>query len=163
MVSDVNVWEKIRAALEPENAPLSSDVEHQLRLATGALLLEMCRADFKVMPTERESIARSIKTAFSLSPEETRELVLAAETESACAVSLQIYTSLIQEHSTRAQKITLIEDLWRVAYADGELHSLEENLVQRVAALIDVPPKLVQQIRSRIENGPHQQPHLSPS
>ena len=98
-----------------------------------------------------------------MSAEETRELVRAAEAESACAVSLQIYTSLIQEYSTQQQKIRLIEDLWRVAYADGELHSLEENLVQRVASLIDVPPRTVRQIRRRIEDGPDEEPHLSPS
>ncbi len=158
----MNIWEKIRAALEPKN-DVTADVEHQLRLASGALLLEMCRADFKVMRAERESIARSIKSAFALSAEETRELMGAAETESACAVSLQIYTSLIHEHSTRPQKIRLIEDLWRVAYADGELHSLEENLVGRVASLIDVPPKLVKQIRQQIETGLRAAPRLSPS
>ena len=130
---------------------MPQDVEHQLRLATGALLLEMCRADFKIMQEERQSIANAIMDAFELSAEETRELMKEAETDSESAVSLQIYTSLINEYSTRQQKIRLIEDLWRVAYADGELHALEENLVIRVASLIEISPKLVREIQRQIE------------
>lgn len=132
---------------------MPEEVEHQLRLATGALLLEMCRADFKVMPEEIESIARSIKSGFNLSAEETRELLRVAEAESECAVSLQIYTSLIKEYSTQNQKLRLIENLWRVAWADGELHALEENLVNRVASLIDIPQKTLDEIRNRVEGG----------
>ena len=36
------------------------------------------------------------------------------------------------------EKVTLIENLWRVAYADGELHHYEEHLVRRIADLIHV-------------------------
>ena len=142
--------DRIKAALEPKTA-VPSNVEHQLRLATGALLLEMCRADFKIMPEERQSIANSIRDTFNLSPEDTRELVAEAESESECAVSLQIYTSLIADYSTSEQKLKLIEGLWQVAFADGELHALEENLVTRVASLIDVSAKSVQEMRHRVE------------
>lgn len=159
--ASVNIIERIKAALEPRNT-VPDDVEHQLRLATGALLLEMCRADFKVMNEERQSIANAIRDTFELTPDETRELMRDAETESECAVSLQIYTSLINEYSTRVQKLRLIEDLWRVAYADGELHALEENLVIRVAALIEIPPKQVRQIQKQIEGGPGLSPSEQP-
>lgn len=146
----MTLFDRIKAALEPKTA-VPADVEHQLRLATGALLLEMCRADFKIMPEERQSIADSIKETFKLSPDETRELMDEAESESECAVSLQIYTSLIADYSTTEQKSRLIQDLWRVAFADGELHALEENLVIRVASLINVSAKSVQDIRERVE------------
>ena len=146
----MSFWEKIKAALEPRTA-VPEEVEHQLRLATGALLLEMCRADFKVMQEERQSIAEAIRGTFDLTTEETLELMRAAETESECAVSLQIYTSLISEYSTLGQKHSLIKDLWRVAYADGEIHSLEENLIARISALIEVPPKTVEKLRLEID------------
>lgn len=153
------MWERIQAALEP-NASVPAEVEHQLRLATGALLLEMCRADFKIHYRERASIARSIQRAFNLSAEETRQLVDDAEAESECAVSLNIYTSLIKEYSTRPQKERLIGDLWHVAFADGELHDLEERLVKRVASLIEVPTRTVERLRLSVaqQDGPSQQP-----
>ena len=142
----MSIWERIQAALEP-NAAVPEDVERQLRLATGALLLEMCRADFKVHHRERDSIALAIKDGFELSAEETRQLMDDADADSQCAVSIQIYTSLIKDYGTRQRKLKLIEDLWRVAYADGELHDLEERLVTRVAGLIDMPARTVEKIR----------------
>ncbi|MFK7958501.1 MAG: TerB family tellurite resistance protein [Lysobacterales bacterium] len=147
----MSIWDKIRASLAPSSV-VPEDIEHQLRLATGALLLEMCRADFKVMVEERESIARAIRRAFDLNPEETRELMRIAEAESEVAVSLQIYTSLIKEYFGEAQKHRLIEDLWRVAWADGELHALEENLISRVGRLLSIPEKTLTDIRNRFEN-----------
>lgn len=146
----MSIWDKIRAALEPSSV-VPAEIEHQLRLATGALLLEMCRADFKVMVEERESIARAIRRAFDLGTDDTRELMRIAEAESEVAVSLQIYTSLIKEYFGEAQKHRLIEDLWRVAWADGELHALEENLISRIGRLLEVPDKTLLDIRRRFE------------
>lgn len=148
-VPAMGIWDRIQAALEPI-ADVPDEVEHQLRLATGALLLEMCRADFKVHFRERQSIAAAIRRAFALSREETEQLLDDAEAEQQCAVSIQIYTSLIKEYSTRLQKHRLIEDLWRVAYADGELHDLEERLVVRVAALIELPPRTAEKLRHEV-------------
>lgn len=147
----MNFWDRIRSALEPSSA-LPDDVERQLRMATGALLLEMCRADFKVTAEERNSIALAIRDAFELSAEETRLLMEQAETQSECAVSLQIYTSLIKEYANTQRKLALIEDMWRVAWADGELHDLELRLVHRVAELLELAPKTVEKARRRIES-----------
>lgn len=146
----LSIWDRIRAALAPSSV-VPEEIEHQLRLATGALLLEMCRADFKVMVEERESIARAIRRAFDLNADETRELMAIAEAESECAVSLQIYTSLIKEYFGEAQKHRLIEDLWRVAWADGELHTLEENLISRIGRLLEVPDRTLAEIRRTFE------------
>ena len=149
----MTILDRIRTALEPKTA-VPEEVEHQLRLATGALLLEMCRADFTVHHRERRSIAGSVQRAFGLSNAETRELIEDAEADSECAVSLQIYTSLIKEYSTHAQKIELVRDLWRVAYADGVLHNLEERLVRRIAGLIELSDRQVDRLRTQIEAEP---------
>lgn len=145
----MSIWDRIRASLAPARE-VPGEVAHQLRIASGALLLEMCRADLKILPEEHESIAESIRRAFELSTEETRELLRAADEESQCAVSINIYTSLIQEYSTGRQKRDLIADLWRVAYADGELHRLEEQLVSRVAALLQVSDRVVEARRREV-------------
>lgn len=142
--------ERIKASLEPQSNQVPADVQHQLRLATGALLMEMCRADFKVMPEERRSIANAIRKGFELNDEEIHDLLDAAETEANCAVSLQMYTSLINQYCPTSQKSDLVRDLWRVAYADGELHQLEDVLVRRVAALLQVPDKQVQRLHDEV-------------
>ncbi len=159
----MTLWERIQSALAPAR-PVSADVEKQLRLATGALLLEICRADFEVRREEMESIVQAVRGTFGLTRADTRELLDAAETEADCAVSLQIYTSLINEYSTAAQKHQLIEDLWRVAFSDGELHRLEESLIGKIGGLLHVAPAKVATLRDKIAatldgaGGPNQQP-----
>ncbi len=37
--------------------------------------------------------------------------------------------------------LELMEMLWEVAYADGELHHLEANLMRRLAGLLQVPDR----------------------
>ena len=133
--------------MERVKQPVSEDVEHQMRLATGALLMEMVRADFEIKPEERQSIAETIKSSYGLTAEETRQLIQSATEESECSVSIRIYTSLLNEHATHHQKIKLINDLWATAYADGELHALEDNLVSRVADAIGIKHKDLEALR----------------
>ncbi len=124
-----------------------------MRLATGALLMEMVRADFEIKQEERQSIADIIKSSFQLEADETRQLIQSVTEETECSVSIRIYTSLINEHATHEQKLKLINDLWATAYADGELHALEDNLVTRVAGLIGINDRELEQLRLDVVNG----------
>lgn len=113
--------------------------EHGHRLAAAALLIEMTRADHEVKAIEREAVERAIDKAFGLPGEETRELVALAELEADQATSLYEFTQLINQHFADADKAHMVELLWEVAYADGELDKYEEHLVRKVADLIHVP------------------------
>ncbi len=112
--------------------------EHALQLATAALLLEMTRADHRPSSAEEAQVMTLLKREFQLSESEANELAALAEDEIGAAVSLHPFTSLINAHFTDAEKIRLIEMLWRVALVDNELHKWEESLVRKVADLIHV-------------------------
>ncbi len=134
----------IRQFFETHIAELSSDPdpqerEHAHRLATAALLIEMTRADHEVKAIERDAVTRAIDKAFGLPPEETRELVALAELEADQATSLYEFTRLINQHFSHQDKGHIVELLWEVAYADGELDKYEEHLVRKLADLIHVP------------------------
>ena len=47
-------------------------------------------------------------------------------------------------------RIALIEKMWEVVYADGELDDYEANLLRRVAGLIYVPDRESGQARQRV-------------
>jgi len=53
-------------------------------------------------------------------------------------VSLYEFTSLINSEYDYAQKVTLIENMWRVAFADHVLDKYEENMIRKTADLIYV-------------------------
>jgi len=113
--------------------------EQALELATAALLIEMSRADHVVKEVESTAVAAAIHRAFDLDRDATRELMRLAEHEVDRATSLYEFTRLINDHFDPHQKERVVELLWHVAFADGEIDKYEEHLVRRIADLIYVP------------------------
>jgi uncharacterized tellurite resistance protein B-like protein len=100
------------------------------RLATATLLVEMTRADFEVQAKERAAVVSALRSAFGLSVEGAESLMREAESEADEATSLHAFTSLINDHLTPDQKYRVIELLWEVAYADGQVDKYEDHLVR---------------------------------
>ena len=114
--------------------------EHGYHVATAALLVEMMRADREVRPEERDAVLRALSAAFDdLTPDETRELLARAEERADDATSLYEFTQHINRSFEPEQKAHMVELLWRVARADGDIDKYEEHLVRRIADLIHVP------------------------
>ncbi len=57
---------------------------------------------------------------------------------------------MINESFAPAERVTVIEMLWEVAYADGILHDYEANLVRRVGGLLFVPDHDTGEARKRV-------------
>jgi uncharacterized tellurite resistance protein B-like protein len=126
----------ITAATQAGN-PL--DQERGYQLATAALLIEMTRADHDVKSVERSAVTLAVQRAFGLDAEQTEELVALGEQEADAATSLYEFTRLINRHFDPKQKEHIVELLWHVALADGEIDKYEDHLVRKVADLIYVP------------------------
>jgi uncharacterized tellurite resistance protein B-like protein len=124
--------------IKPNDALLPGGPD-PVRIATAALLVEMTRMDSNISDVERARVTRAVEEDFGLSPHETAELLRLAEQQARQATDYFQFTSLIKDHMTAEQKERLIEHLWEVAYADGELHPYEEHLVRKIADLLYVP------------------------
>jgi uncharacterized tellurite resistance protein B-like protein len=108
-------------------------------LAVAALLLEVLLADYDVAPAERQQVMVSVSALLGLGAEETRALVEEAERHLDKSHDLYQFTSQINRTFSEAEKVRLLEALWRVASADQIVHKYEEHLVRRVADLLHVP------------------------
>ena len=117
------------------------DAGHCLRLATAALMIEMMRADYDIKSIEMEAIIGILQKHFAITPDETGELIELAELEADKATTYHEFTSLMNQHYNQQQKIKVIELLWEVAYADGEIEKYEDYLVRKIADLLYVPHK----------------------
>ncbi len=115
------------------------DQERAYQLATAALLIEMTRADHDVKSVERRAVTQAVQRAFELDASQTEELLALAEVEADTATSLYEFTRLINRHFDAKQKEHIVELLWHVALADGEIDKYEDHLVRKVADLIYVP------------------------
>ena len=128
-----------REHIAPDPAASAEEAAARARVAAGALLVEVVRADSESSASERQAVLESARRKFGLGEQESEALVQLAEAEAAEAHDLYQFTSLINASFSAEQKLKLVEELWRVAWSDDELHHHEEYVIRKVADLIHVP------------------------
>jgi uncharacterized tellurite resistance protein B-like protein len=109
-----------------------------LQIATAALLLEMMHIDEHIAVEERAAIAEALRRQFGLDAAQFERLIALAEQQARQATDYFQFTSLINKTCDAAEKVTIIENLWRVAMADGRLDAHELHLMRKLADLLYV-------------------------
>ncbi len=131
--------------LAPQGAGLStgpyagSDPTHRLHLATAVLLVEVMRADTTLGAAERASVLAALKRKFDLPEDELARLMELAETTARQATDFHAFTSALNDRLNHEDKVRMVEAMWDVAYADGELAAHEQHVLWRVSDLLHVP------------------------
>jgi uncharacterized tellurite resistance protein B-like protein len=120
------------------------------KLAACALLLELAHADDQFTQREFDHLQSAVTRQFGLDLREAEELLALAEKERSQANDLWQFTSLIKENYSRGQKMVLLEIMWGVVYADGELAAKEEYLMRKICNLLDLEPGYLAEVRKRM-------------
>lgn len=111
---------------------------HGLQLATAVLLVEVMRSDTHVSEVERGAAVSALRNTFALTDGEMQRLLAQAEHTANSSNDYFRYTSAMNAHFTQAQKIQVVENMWRVAYADATLDAHENHVISKVAGLLHV-------------------------
>jgi len=109
-----------------------------LALATAALMIEVMRVESSDDHTAFARVTSALENIFELPHAEIVELIGLAEEELTDATDFYQFTRLINQHWGQEERIGLIRNMWRVAWADGSVHHYEEHLIRRIADLIHV-------------------------
>lgn len=120
-------------------------------IAACALLLEIAHADDVFAPEERERIVRAVREDLGVPPADVAEVVRLAEEERRESVDLYQFTKLVGEKFSREQRLRLVEVIWGVVYADGELSAVENQLARRIAELLGFQHPEVQAVREKVK------------
>ncbi len=137
MIGSILEFFGTRLTRDPEGDSAEAE-ERALRLATGALLVQVMRADFEVQAEERAQVVTALADTFELGQSEAEELFTLAEQEADQAISLYPFTQLLNEQLGRDERRHMVELMWRIVYADGIREKHEEYLVRKVAKLLHV-------------------------
>ncbi len=137
------MFEKIKRFFDEKILPISRDnfdegPSRALQFAMAALLLELARADFDSHDQERDLIMTLLRDSFNLEEPELQELLALAGAASDEANDVFQFTQLVNQHFSHDEKIKLIEQLWRVAFADGRLDKYEEQFIRKLSGLLHV-------------------------
>ncbi len=133
--------ERIRKLMlgQGESGDASSDAsQDDLQVASVALLIEAAVMDGDFDEAERHVIAGLLKDRFGLDPGAVEDLIAAGEEAVEHSHQLYAFTRVVKQGFDFEQRIGMIEMLWEVACADGEVHDFEASLVRRVSGLIHV-------------------------
>ena len=114
----------------------NQNTEHDIRVATCALFVEIARIDEKFTDAEMETILSILKEKYGLSPKHADALIAEAEKELDQSVDLWQFASLINDHYSNEEKIEIIETLWRIVYVDGKMDQYEHYLMNKLQTLL---------------------------
>lgn len=126
-------------AIDENSSTVSPD--QIIQLATAALLIEVTKADYELTKQESEAVIDALRQTYQLDAMALDSLLKLAEEEAHEASSLYQFTRLVNDFYNYDQKLQLIESMWQVAFADGDLDKYEEHLIRKVAELIYVSHK----------------------
>lgn len=117
---------------------------------TAVLLIEIARADHTIDQPERQAIREALAGASTLSASELDELIDAALREAEGTVSLHAHVKQLNDALDKAAKVSLIEQMWRVALADGDIDRYEEHMIRKLSDLLYLKHRDFMQAKLRI-------------
>lgn len=112
--------------------------ENDYRLAAAALLIHASTIDGSMTPVERDKLRTVLKARFALDDAATEELIDAATAAENEAVDLYHFTSLINRTLDEEGRLGIVEMMWEIVFADGQVNEFEDNLMWRAADLLSV-------------------------
>lgn len=125
--------------------------EDDPRLAVAVLMVHVIAADGVVTPHERKRLEEELSRRYDLTPAQAAELEEAARQAERETAALQSYTAGLQRRLPQQERREIVSSLWRMVFADGQMHEFEDNVVWRIADLLGVAPHERVALRKEIE------------
>ena len=104
----------------------------------AALLVEIAFADKDFDESEQDSLKKSLMECYKISEEEINEIIEDAEITVKESTSLYGYTRIVNDEFEYTNKLDLLRNMWKIAYADGNLDKYEEHLIRKTSDLIHI-------------------------
>jgi len=118
-------------------------------LAIARLLLELAHADGAFDDSERGQLLADLSREFHLSTSDAQRLFDYAEVRFGDQVEFSGLILRLKRDCSVDERAEILRLLWKMAYADGQLHDFEFTLIRRMAALLYVEGPAMSQARRR--------------
>ena len=112
--------------------------EFEVELIAAVLAYEIARSDGEITEEESNLLINEIKKISEKVEKNDEEVLLLIEKHSNDSVSFHEFVEDINKDFSKEEKISLVEFLWNMAYADSKLDVDEERLIRRIADLIRI-------------------------
>lgn len=135
------MWNRLKEFLHSLPGSASdgpANPHEEVQVAAAALLFHVIDADGIRSASERERLEELLAEEFVLSSDELKQLITAGEKAEREAIDLYAFTSILKRRLNSEERLAFVRLLWEIVYSDGDRSELEDNLVWRIAELIEV-------------------------
>jgi len=124
---------------QAEARPVPGFDRRPLHLAVAVLLHEAARADYEEGDDEEAAVQRALADLLGLDARRCADVLEEGRARAKKLTSFYAPVSVIKREFTLDERIRLVEHLWRIAFANGQLNPFEDHYVRKIAHLLYVP------------------------
>ena len=124
----------------------------EIELTAAVLAYEIARIDGDISSDELKILMEEIKIIAKKVGKEESEILKIIEIYSNDSISFYEFVEDINKGYTKDEKLSLLEFMWKVAYADGSLDVDEEKLIRRLADMIKIKDMEVLKLKNISKN-----------
>lgn len=133
----------------PAKQPAFADNDY--RVAAAALMVHVISIDGAPKESEWHRLRALLEARFDLDEAAVTQLLELASRAEGEAVDLYRFTSLLNRAVNKAGRLRIVEMMWELVYADGEVSEFEDNVLWRAADLLHVEQAERIEIRQRVQ------------
>ncbi|MEK9280526.1 MULTISPECIES: TerB family tellurite resistance protein [unclassified Bradyrhizobium] len=124
------------------------------RLAATALLIHVISLDGQPSETERRKLHGLIESHFGLDRGTADRLIADATQVEGEAVDLYHFTSVIMRSVDEEGRKRIVQMMWELVYADGQVTEFEDNVVWRASDLLGISQRDRIDLKHAVANRP---------
>ena len=109
--------------------------DNSIQKSICSLMIEVAYADNQLDESELKAIANSL-SKLDIQQEEIREIVDETLAKSKESISFYEHTRILNDQLDYDQKKDVLNSVWSIAFADGQMNKHEEHLIRRIADLL---------------------------
>jgi uncharacterized tellurite resistance protein B-like protein len=138
----------IADVISPHETPAFDDNGYQL--AATALLVHVISLDGQPSEIEKRKLHGLIERRFGLDSGSANHLIASAMLVEGEAVDLYRFTSVIMREVDEAGRLRIVEMMWELVYADGNVSEFEDNVVWRASDLLGISSRDRLELKHRV-------------
>ena len=109
--------------------------DNSIQKSICSLMIEVAYADNQLDESELKAMANSL-SKLDIQQEEIREIVDETLAKSKESISFYEHTRILNDQLDYDQKKDVLNSVWSIAFADGQMNKYEEHLIRRIADLL---------------------------
>ena len=142
-----NIFDKVK-----QENNLEVEILEQEIYAVLSLLIEACKVDGIVSDDEIEKITGLLINKFRLEPSKAKNAVIFVLEKANEKVEIFSDIKVILDTMDHEERIKVVEMLWGVVLADGNIDDYESNLMRKISSLLHVSSFETAEAKNRAMN-----------